>query len=117
VTLTCCTRARAARRTGDWFNRIDWTGQHNNFGIGMPPASKNFHQWDFKRPILRDWQAYKPSPQLIARQAAYFKALLRARWVQEWRGGSRGHTGGGHTDGGARGAHTRSLMHAMLLPT
>ena len=24
--------------SGDWFNRIDWTGQDNFFGTGLPPA-------------------------------------------------------------------------------
>jgi hypothetical protein len=70
----CCGAA-----AGDWFNRIDWTGQHNNFGIGMPPGSKNYHQWGFKGPLLTAWHKFKPGPDLIARQAAYFKALLRVR--------------------------------------
>jgi hypothetical protein len=64
---------------GDWFNRIDWTGQHNNFGIGLPPASKNQHTWEFKRPLLTAAERYRPTPAIIARQAAYFKALLRVR--------------------------------------
>lgn len=66
---------------GDWFNRIDWAGQHNNFGIGLPPASKNQQAWEFKRPLLTAADRYRPSPAIIARQAAYFKALLRVRCV------------------------------------
>lgn len=64
---------------GDWFNRIDWTGQHNNFGVGLPPASKNQHSWPFKRSLLAAADRYRPTPDIIARQAAYFKALLRVR--------------------------------------
>ena len=58
---------------------MDWTGQHNNFGIGLPPATKNYHAWPFKGPLLTAWQQYKPTSGIIARQAAYFKALLRIR--------------------------------------
>jgi len=45
----------------------------------MPPASKNYHSWPFKGPLLTAWQKYKPTPDIIARQAAYFRALLRIR--------------------------------------
>uniref|UniRef100_A0A383WMX3 pullulanase n=1 Tax=Tetradesmus obliquus TaxID=3088 RepID=A0A383WMX3_TETOB len=71
---------RDSYNSGDWFNRIDWTGQHNNFGIGLPPASKNQQAWEFKRPLLTAADRYRPSPAIIARQAAYFKALLRVRY-------------------------------------
>lgn len=67
---------------GDWFNRIDWTGQHNNFGVGLPPASKNQHSWPFKQPLLAAADRYRPTPDIIARQAAYFKAILRVRWAR-----------------------------------
>jgi hypothetical protein len=78
--LTAPLRSRVALLfPGDWFNRIDWTGQHNNFGIGLPPASKNQHAWEFKRPWLTAADRYRPTPAIIARQAAYFKALLRVR--------------------------------------
>jgi hypothetical protein len=76
VHLSC---ADALLAPGDWFNRIDWTGQHNNFGIGLPPASKNQQAWEFKRPLLAAADRYGPTPAIISRQAAYFKALLRVR--------------------------------------
>ena len=31
--------------SGDWFNKIDWTGQTANWGIGLPIASQNQGQW------------------------------------------------------------------------
>lgn len=68
--------------TGDWFNAVDWTGQFNNFGVGLPPASKNQHAWDFKRPLLAAADRYRPTPDMIARQSAYFKALLRVRYAE-----------------------------------
>jgi hypothetical protein len=58
---------------------VDWTGQHNNFGVGLPPASKNGHAWPFKRPLLTAADQYRPSPQLIQRSSAYVQALLRVR--------------------------------------
>ena len=30
--------------SGDWFNRLDWTGQDNYFGTGLPPAPDNAAQ-------------------------------------------------------------------------
>lgn len=70
--------------SGDWFNRVDWTMQHNNFGVGLPPASKNQHSWPFKRPLLAAADRYRPTPDMIARQATYFKALLRVRQADDW---------------------------------
>lgn len=58
--------------TGDWFNRVDWSGVDNNYGIGLPPASKNAGQWNYKRVLLAN-PNYKPSPALIASTAELFK--------------------------------------------
>ncbi len=38
--------------SGDWFNRIDFTLESNNFGIGLPPADKNQAHWEIMRPLL-----------------------------------------------------------------
>ena len=40
--------------SGDWFNRIDWTGQDNYFGTGLPPARDNAASWPLMRPRLAD---------------------------------------------------------------
>ena len=66
--------------SGDWFNRLDWTGTDNNFGVGLPPASKNAHAWPLKRPLLAAAALYKPSPEVIRGAAAHFQALLRVRY-------------------------------------
>ena len=47
--------------SGDWFNRIDWTGQENTFGSGLPPAPDNEATWDYRRPLLAD-PALVPAP-------------------------------------------------------
>jgi hypothetical protein len=32
---------RDSYNSGDWFNRIDWTGATNGFGSGLPVSTKN----------------------------------------------------------------------------
>ncbi|KAF8068441.1 PU1 [Scenedesmus sp. PABB004] len=71
---------RDSYNSGDWFNRIDWTGQDNNFGVGLPPSSKNGGAWPLKRPLLAQAGRLKPTPAMIARQSAYIRALLRVRY-------------------------------------
>ncbi|HEY2466269.1 MAG TPA: pullulanase-type alpha-1,6-glucosidase, partial [Terracidiphilus sp.] len=36
--------------SGDWFNKIDWSGQTANWGIGLPIASQNEGQWPIMTP-------------------------------------------------------------------
>ena len=43
---------RNSFNSGDWFNRIDWTGQQNTFGSGLPPAADNGSKWGYMRPLL-----------------------------------------------------------------
>ncbi|HTN51889.1 MAG TPA: pullulanase-type alpha-1,6-glucosidase [Anaeromyxobacter sp.] len=47
--------------SGDWFNRIDWTGAWNGWGSGLPPASGNQGDWPVLQPLLAD-PALRPSP-------------------------------------------------------
>ena len=30
--------------SGDWFNRLDWTGADNGFGHGLPPAGAELRE-------------------------------------------------------------------------
>ncbi len=64
--------------SGDWFNKIDWTGQGNNWGIGLPIASQNQGQWSIEQPLLAN-TALKPTPAEIQGTAAAFQELLRIR--------------------------------------
>jgi pullulanase len=64
--------------SGDWFNKIDWSGQTANWGIGLPVASQNSGQWSFMQPLLAN-PAYTPQPANIAATAAAFQAFLRIR--------------------------------------
>ena len=65
--------------SGDWFNRIDWSGQESTFGSGLPPARDNESKWPFMKPLLAD-PALKPGAADM--QAAHARAdeLLRIRF-------------------------------------
>ena len=64
--------------SGDWFNRLDWSGRDNGFGAGLPPKPDNGLLWDVERPLLAD-AALKPTPGDIAWTSAAFRDLLRIR--------------------------------------
>ena len=38
--------------SGDWFNRLDWTGADNGFGHGLPPEADNGAKWPYMKPLL-----------------------------------------------------------------
>lgn len=69
---------RDSYNSGDWFNRVDWTLQTNNFGVGLPPASKNKAAWPLKKPRLVP--ELKPSPDLIKESKLAFQTMLRIRY-------------------------------------
>ncbi len=64
--------------SGDWFNKIDWTGQGNNWGIGLPIASQNGSQWFFEQPLLAN-TALQPTPAEIQGTSEAFQEFLRIR--------------------------------------
>ena len=69
---------RDSYNSGDWFNAIDFTGQSNGFGRGLPPASRNEGSWAIQRPLLQDdW--LRPSPEEIAAARSQALDLLRLR--------------------------------------
>jgi pullulanase len=68
--------------SGDWFNKIDWSGQTANWGIGLPIASQNQGQWPIMIPLLSN-PAYTPLPANIAYSQAAFQELLKIRYSTE----------------------------------
>jgi pullulanase-type alpha-1,6-glucosidase len=38
--------------SGDWYNKLDWTYESNNFGAGLPIEGTG--QWDIYKPLLAD---------------------------------------------------------------
>ncbi|HUH62112.1 MAG TPA: pullulanase-type alpha-1,6-glucosidase [Terracidiphilus sp.] len=65
--------------SGDWFNKIDWTGKTANWGIGLPIASQNQGNWPLMTPLLGN-PAYTPQPANITYSAAAFQELLQIRY-------------------------------------
>ncbi len=64
--------------SGDWFNRVDWTGQENTFGSGLPPRADNEDKWRFMEPLLED-PALDPTPAAMAAAQEQALDLLRIR--------------------------------------
>ncbi|TGO05777.1 pullulanase-type alpha-1,6-glucosidase [Serinibacter arcticus] len=69
---------RDSYNSGDWFNRIDWTGQDSTFGSGLPGAWSNEEKWADMRPLLAD-PALKPAPADMAASNEQALELLRVR--------------------------------------
>ncbi|MBV9404877.1 MAG: pullulanase-type alpha-1,6-glucosidase [Acidobacteriaceae bacterium] len=68
--------------SGDWFNKIDWSGATANWGIGLPIASQNQAQWPIMTPLLSN-SAYTPSPANISYSGAAFRELLEIRYSSD----------------------------------
>lgn len=68
--------------SGDWFNKIDWSGKTANWGIGLPIASQNEAQWPIMTPLLSN-SAYTPLPANIAYSESAFSELLNIRYSSE----------------------------------
>lgn len=65
--------------SGDWFNKIDWSLQGDNWGIGLPLANVNQAQWSFEQPLLAN-TALKPTPADIAATSNAFQDFLKIRY-------------------------------------
>ena len=63
--------------SGDWFNRIDWTYETNNWGVGLPPG-KSEAVWPLIRPLLAN-PALQVRREHILFAVAHFRELLRIR--------------------------------------
>jgi len=63
---------------GDWFNRIDWTGQENTFGSGLPLEQDNGSKWPYQQPLLAD-PALEPDAAAMAASTTSAADLLRMR--------------------------------------
>ncbi len=69
---------RNSYNSGDWFNRLDFTYQFNNFGVGLPPAADNADRWDEMGPMLADPDNV-PSPEVIMDSVTHFQEVLQIR--------------------------------------
>ncbi|MEM7586780.1 MAG: pullulanase-type alpha-1,6-glucosidase [Acidobacteriota bacterium] len=69
---------RDSFNSGDWFNRLDFTYQSNNWGGGLPVASKNQDNWPLFAPLLAD-PTLEPGSGDIRDAVRHFRELLRIR--------------------------------------
>ena len=67
---------RNSYNSGDWFNRVDWSYETNNWGVGLP--SEGREKWDIFRPLLSN-SAIKPGRAEIMFAAATFREFLKIR--------------------------------------
>ena len=68
---------RNSFNSGDWFNRLDFSQQTNNWGVGLPPETDNQDNW----PLMSRLLGALPTPTQtdIRRNADYLQELLRIR--------------------------------------
>ena len=66
--------------SGDWFNRLDWTYQTNNWGIGLPPSSVGGQadQWGLMAPYLGN-TSLKPTSDDIIKSVHHLREMLAIR--------------------------------------
>ena len=69
---------RDSYNSGDWFNKLDFSYQENNFGVGLPVAGKNQDNWDIMRPFLAN-EALKSDPEDMKINAIVFQEMLEMR--------------------------------------
>jgi pullulanase len=65
--------------SGDWFNKIDWSLQGNNWGIGLPIAGVNQTQWPIEQPLLAN-ASLKPAQADIVSSTQAFQDFLKIRY-------------------------------------
>jgi pullulanase len=70
---------RDSYNSGDWFNKIDWTYQSNNWGVGLPPEfTGNAGNWFVMQPLLAN-PALKVGYSEITAANSYFRDVLEIR--------------------------------------
>ena len=69
---------RDSYNSGDWFNRLDYTGETHNFGIGLPGREKNGDRYPFIGDLLGNL-ALRPDKAEIARSTAHMQEVLAIR--------------------------------------
>ena len=62
--------------SGDWYNKLDWTYESDNFGVGLPLEGTG--QWDIYKPLLAKPELV-PSKSDITFASAVFNEFLQIR--------------------------------------
>lgn len=69
---------RDSYNSDDWFNRLDWSYETNNFGVGLPIADKNRERWNIIKPLLGRTDI-TPGREHIMAAVHHFRELLAIR--------------------------------------
>ena len=69
---------RNSYNSGDWFNKLDYTYETNNFGVGLPPQADNSEAWTMIAPLLAD-PNLKMDKAHIEMSLGMFEDMLRVR--------------------------------------
>lgn len=78
-TLRSKSMDRNSYDSGDWFNKMDWTYQDNNFAVGLPSKGDNGDNWSIIRPLLNN-ALIKPTATEIASTRDYFRDIMKVRY-------------------------------------
>ncbi|KAL3523514.1 hypothetical protein ACH5RR_016348 [Cinchona calisaya] len=70
---------RDSYNSGDWFNRLDFSYNSNNWGVGLPPREKNERNWPLIQPRLAD-SHFKPQKSHIVAAVENFLSFLQIRY-------------------------------------
>ena len=62
--------------SGDWYNKLDWTYESNNFGVGLPLEGSG--QWDIYKPLLAQPKLVPAKADMESASAA-FREFLQIR--------------------------------------
>ena len=69
---------RNSYNSGDWFNRLDFTYQTNNWGVGLPSQGDNGDRWEEMIPLLAD-ENRQVTPEDIENARQNFLEFLQIR--------------------------------------
>lgn len=69
---------RNSYNSGDWFNKLDFTYQSNNWGVGLPPAGDNGSNWPIMQPLLAN-PALTPTSAEILTSLDHLQTMLQIR--------------------------------------
>lgn len=70
---------RDSYNSGDWFNRLDFSYNSNNWGVGLPPKDHNENNWPLIKPRLAN-PSFKPNKSHIVAAVENFTNLLQIRY-------------------------------------
>ena len=69
---------RNSYNSGDWFNKLDFTYQSNNWGVGLPPQGDNGSNWPIMQPLLAN-PALKPAAADMMTSLDHLQTMLQIR--------------------------------------